>query len=71
MIEQSFSYDHPLLTSNAHRFRKELKCLQGHGNLWFCGSYFGYGFHEDALSSGLKVAENFGVSRPWKKGNNE
>ncbi len=40
--------------------------LQGVGGIWFCGSYFGYGFHEDALQSGLAVAEALGgVRRPW------
>ena len=40
--------------------------LQGQGGVWFCGSYFGYGFHEDALQSGLAVAEALGgVRRPW------
>ena len=39
--------------------------LQGRRGTWFCGSYFGYGFHEDGLQSGLDVAERFGVRRPW------
>ena len=34
---------------------------------FFCGSYCGYGFHEDALSAGLDVAEQLGVRRPWRK----
>ncbi|MDH3580726.1 MAG: NAD/FAD-binding protein, partial [Hyphomicrobiales bacterium] len=33
----------------------------------FCGSYFGYGFHEDGAQSGLAVAEQLGqVRRPWQ-----
>uniref|UniRef100_UPI001953FE78 hypothetical protein n=1 Tax=Streptococcus pneumoniae TaxID=1313 RepID=UPI001953FE78 len=41
--------------------------LQGRRNTWFCGSYFGYGFHEDALQAGLAVAEALGgVRRPWQ-----
>jgi predicted NAD/FAD-binding protein len=41
--------------------------LQGNKNTWFCGSYFGYGFHEDALQAGLAVAEELGgIQRPWK-----
>ena len=40
--------------------------LQGRRNTWFCGSYFGHGFHEDALQSGLAAAESIGgVRRPW------
>ena len=30
--------------------------LQGIKNSWFCGSYFGYGFHEDGLKSAINVA---------------
>jgi predicted NAD/FAD-binding protein len=34
---------------------------------YFCGSYCGYGFHEDALSAGLDVAEQLGARRPWQR----
>jgi len=44
--------------------------LQGRRHTWFCGSYFGYGFHEDALQSGLAAAEDIGeVRRPWTVAN--
>ncbi len=46
-----FNYHHPLFDSAALRAQTELWRLQGHRNTWFCGSYFGYGFHEDALQS--------------------
>jgi predicted NAD/FAD-binding protein len=46
--------------------QKELWSLQGRGNTWFCGAYFGAGFHEDGLQAGLAVAEAIGgVRRPW------
>ena len=45
---------------------ERLWSLQGQRRTWFCGSYFGYGFHEDALQSGLAVAEQLGgTRRPW------
>jgi len=34
-----------------------LPSLQGARNTWFAGSYCGYGFHEDALTSGLAAAD--------------
>ena len=43
----------------------ELWRLQGQRNTWFCGSYFGYGFHEDALQSGLAVARPSASRPPW------
>jgi len=46
--------------------QKRLWSLQGVGDVWFCGAYFGFGFHEDGLQAGLAVAEALGgVRRPW------
>jgi predicted NAD/FAD-binding protein len=60
-----FAYTHPLFDRAAFAAQAELARLQGAHRSWFCGSYFGYGFHEAALSSGLDVAEALGVRRPW------
>lgn len=61
-----FSYQHPLFNVAALRAQEGLWSLQGRANTWFCGSYFGAGFHEDGLQSGLAVAEELGdVERPW------
>ncbi len=59
-------YDHPLFDAVAMRAQRRLWSLQGERNTWFCGSYFGAGFHEDGLQAGLAVAEALGrVRRPW------
>jgi predicted NAD/FAD-binding protein len=59
-------YRHPVFDTAAIRAQNRLWHLQGRKNTWFCGSYFGYGFHEDGLQSGLAVAEELGgVIRPW------
>jgi len=59
-------YDHPLFDAAAMRAQKQLWDLQGEGGLWWCGAYFGAGFHEDGLQSGLAVAEALGgEKRPW------
>jgi len=59
-------YDHPLFDSGAIAAQQALWGLQGVKRTWFCGSYFGHGFHEDGLQSGLAVAEQLGgVRRPW------
>jgi predicted NAD/FAD-binding protein len=40
--------------------------LQGARGVWYCGAWFGAGFHEDGLQAGLAVAEQLGgVRRPW------
>jgi hypothetical protein len=41
------------------RSQAELPSLNGARSTWFCGSYFGYGFHEDAVQSALRVAAAF------------
>jgi predicted NAD/FAD-binding protein len=70
LVLERFSYDHPLFNGLAMLAQKELWRLQGQGNTWFCGSYFGAGFHEDALQSGLLCAERLGgVRRPWRVAN--
>jgi predicted NAD/FAD-binding protein len=61
-----FDYSHPYFDGAALATQGDLWSLQGRRRTWFCGSYFGYGFHEDALQSGLAAAERLGgVRRPW------
>lgn len=62
----AFNYRHPMFDPDAMAAQRELWRLQGRRNTWFCGSYFGYGFHEDGLQAGLAAAEAIGgVRRPW------
>lgn len=59
-------YEHPLFDAAAIAAQHEIWDIQGARRTWFCGSYLGHGFHEDALQSGLAVAEQLGgVRRPW------
>ncbi|CAN5861667.1 NAD/FAD-binding protein [soil metagenome] len=64
---QRFTFEHPMYDAGAIRAQRGLHALQGVRDTYFCGSYCGYGFHEDALSAGLDVAEQLGVRRPWLK----
>lgn len=66
-IVGTFDYQHPMFNSAALDAQRRLWQIQGTRNTWFCGSYFGYGFHEDALQSGLAAAEALtGDRRPWQ-----
>ena len=59
-------YEHPLFDADAIAAQQQVWDIQGARRTWFCGSYLGHGFHEDALQSGLAVAEQLGgVRRPW------
>jgi predicted NAD/FAD-binding protein len=59
------SYDHPSFDGKALAAQKRLSEIQGADRIWYCGSYFGYGFHEDAFTSGLNVAQALGAELPW------
>ncbi len=59
-------FDHPVFNQAALDAQTRLWSLQGHGGVWWCGAYFGAGFHEDGLQAGLAVAEMLGGGRrPW------
>lgn len=60
-------YEHPQFNARTFEAQQQLWACQGMRNTWFCGSYFGSGFHEDALQAGLAVAEALGgTRRPWR-----
>jgi predicted NAD/FAD-binding protein len=66
-IVRSEIYEHPIFDAPAIRAQRRLWSLQGRLNTWYCGAYFGAGFHEDGLQAGLAVAEALGgVRRPWR-----
>jgi len=65
-IHASFEYDHPVFDHAALDAQRQLWRLQGVNRTWFCGAYFGHGFHEDGLQAGLAVGEALGgARRPW------
>ncbi len=66
-VLKTFLYDHPLFDAAALRAQASLPDIQGVYRTWFCGSYCGYGFHEDGLQAGLGVAAALGAAAPWAK----
>lgn len=65
-IIRSQIYTHPIFTRHTWAAQQQLWSLQGENRTWFCGSYFGSGFHEDAVQAGFAVAEQLGgLARPW------
>lgn len=65
-ILRQLRYRHPRFDARALAAQEQLWSLQGRSNTWFCGAYFGAGFHEDGLQAGLAVAESLGtLRRPW------
>ena len=54
-IIKAIEYTHPLFDISAIQAQKDLDKLNKTGHVYFCGSYFNYGFHEDALLSTVKL----------------
>lgn len=59
-IIAEFRYSHPTYTNASLATQVHLGTLNGVRHTHFCGSYFGYGFHEDAVRSAVNVAERLG-----------
>ena len=55
-IIKKVEFTHPFYDIETIKAQRHLSELQGINNSWFCGSYFGYGFHEDGLKSAIAVA---------------
>jgi predicted NAD/FAD-binding protein len=55
-------YTHPVYTPESIGAQNELRRLSGTRNTFFCGAYFGYGFHEDGVRSGVDVGSHFGLT---------
>jgi uncharacterized protein len=53
----TINYEHPLFDVPAVIAQKELKQLNEQGVLYYCGSYFKYGFHEDAYASAVELCK--------------
>lgn len=59
-IHREVVYEHPLFTFESVATQDGLKSLNGKRHTFFCGSYFGYGFHEDAVRSSVDVVKALG-----------
>ena len=53
------TYTHPIFTKKSMEIPNELNKIQGKNKIWFCGSYFSYGFHEDGVKSAIKIIKIF------------
>tara|TARA_B100000686_G_scaffold101567_1_gene108770 strand:- start:266 stop:1507 length:1242 start_codon:yes stop_codon:yes gene_type:complete len=55
-ILKKVEFTHPIYDMETLSAQKYLAKLQGKNHSWFCGSYFGYGFHEDGLKSSIDIS---------------
>jgi predicted NAD/FAD-binding protein len=54
-------YRHPVYTHASVAAQGRRAEVQGRRATWFCGAYWGFGFHEDGLRSGVDVARALGA----------
>jgi len=58
-IIKKVNFTHPYFNNENVNLQKNLYKIQGKKRTWYCGSYFGYGFHEDGLKSSMELLEKF------------
>ncbi len=64
-ILRQIDYEHPLFSVGAAKAQKDLPLLNAQGPVYFCGSYFRYGFHEDAFTSALELSRRLSGKEKW------
>ena len=57
-IIKKVTFTHPYFDQSALNYQSQLINLQNKRNILFCGSYFGYGFHEDGIKSSIEMLKN-------------
>ncbi|MDX6715084.1 MAG: uncharacterized protein QOH30_1642 [Baekduia sp.] len=63
-IVRTIQYSHPVFTAEGAKAQARVGEISGgRGRTHFCGAYWGWGFHEDGVVSGLRVARDLGVRR--------
>ncbi|QIE55970.1 NAD(P)-binding protein [Pikeienuella piscinae] len=63
----AFDYQHPAYDEAAFAAQARMDEIQGQGGYWYAGAWLGWGFHEDALRTGLRVAEALDARPPWAR----
>lgn len=55
------TFHHPVYTKAGFAAQARHGEISGANRTHYCGAYWGFGFHEDGVRSGVRVAEHFGV----------
>ncbi len=59
------TYRHPIFDRNSQKIVKEIANIQGRDGIYYVGSYFTYGFHEDGISSSYNICKQIVSKMPW------
>ncbi len=60
-VVKRMTYQHPVFTHRSVSAQQRHQSVLGPNHTYFCGAYWGYGFHEDGVDSALRVAAHFGA----------
>lgn len=60
-IIAKMQYQHPVFTKASVNAKTRRQEINGKNNTWYAGAYWGFGFHEDGLRSGVEVARALGI----------
>ncbi|HEY4827076.1 MAG TPA: FAD-dependent oxidoreductase, partial [Solirubrobacteraceae bacterium] len=60
-VIRRIEYAHPVFTADGVEAQRRFDHVSGADRVYFCGAYWGWGFHEDGVRSALRVAERFGA----------
>jgi len=63
-VIRTIPYAHPVYTSAGAAAQARHDEISGRDRTHFCGAYWGWGFHEDGVVSGLRVAARLGAGSP-------
>jgi predicted NAD/FAD-binding protein len=61
-VIRRLTYHHPVYSAAAFSAQRRRTEISGVNRTWFCGAYWGFGFHEDGVKSALDVCRRF-----WKE----
>jgi predicted NAD/FAD-binding protein len=56
-VIRKIDYSHPVYTAAGADTQRRHEEISGRNRTHYCGAYWGWGFHEDGVQSGLRVAE--------------
>lgn len=68
-IHKKMNYTHPVFDGRAIQAQETIETINTQSSdqtVFFCGSYFKYGFHEDAFTSALGLSKQLGGNIPWQ-----
>lgn len=61
-VHRRIAYHHPRYDPAARAAQGRWSEINGVRRTWFCGAWWGWGFHEDGVQSALRVCEAFGMT---------